>query len=174
MIPLALLCTVSYRVLPYLHFFLSSVALYLIDVESVRERCTESHEVSSYTWLRVCTWTDDAFKGLPQTTRFLRESGRERRKGKLYLVGCRKKSQTRQGISNPAKAQRGDGRVHARSLFMLRVVDFIVDQIPTAAQNQDQRDQRWSYCSWFVTTNFMSRQWDRPVVPPSPSLPPRH
>ena len=42
---MVLLYTVSYHIILYLHFFLLPDALYLIDVESVRERCTESHEV---------------------------------------------------------------------------------------------------------------------------------
>lgn len=56
----ALPYTASYCIV---HFFLSLDALYLIDVESVRERCTESHELSLYMWLRFCTWTEDVFKG---------------------------------------------------------------------------------------------------------------
>lgn len=113
-------------------------------------------------------------QGISQTARFLRESGRERRKGKLYSVGRqqRKKSHTR--VYQIQRRQRRDGRVHARSPFERLAVDFIVDQIPTTAQNRDQRDQRWSYCTWFVTTNFMSRQRDRPIVPPLPTPPPRH
>ena len=72
---------------------------------------------------------------------FLRESGQERRKGKLYSVGCwqKKKSDTTRYTKSSEGVHRGDGRVHARSFFMLRVVDFVVDQIPTAAQNRDQR-----------------------------------
>lgn len=63
MFPSALSFIALYRVILYIvHFFLSWEALYLIDVESVRERCTESHELSLYTWLRFCTWTDDAVK----------------------------------------------------------------------------------------------------------------
>lgn len=133
-----------------------AVSLYIRDCDSARGRTT-----------RLRDTLDCAV--------FARERPRERRKGKLYSVGRRQKKKViHEGIPNPAKAEETDARAPARSPFVQRAVDFIVDQIPTAAQNRDQRDQRWSYCSWFVTTNFMSRQRDRPVVPPLPSPPPRH
>ena len=97
---MALLYTVSYHIMLYLHFFLLPDALYLIDVESVRERCTESHEV-------IASLHVDGRRVQESTSDYAVFCARAAKRGEkesyTRWAAGRKKSQTRQGIPNPAK-----------------------------------------------------------------------